>query len=462
MSIPNTLSRLFRLKQSSRWIALSILLLGLVVQTGFITAVHFSAGFAYLYFFVLTVGFYRATVGRNWLEPIALYLLYSSLIIAAYYVNYWTFPGFYGFTPGEIAGTDDSYFYSLVASSIPQDFPVRPGYYLSNHPYEFLMEWVSPHSITHPFDILFFNAVGAVFIPVYTRMLAYEITKDRRIAQLAFWLIALCPFMLNYTIILVRDGWTAALFAGSIVFYMRRQFGRAAVLGSILFFLRIASGLQLLLVIGLLTLYYFSRFDSVRVQTAYIFGTATASIAAVVISYPYLEYLIVKYGGGFIGLLFRENFLDVLQGMQPSSFFVIINQQPIYLRLPLAFLFFISFPFFVTENMFVQGEFVWRVALKCVYALLFIVYFKWLVQGAIRLLQKEYLLPRMMFFAFSVLILLLSQASMQLRHKVMVMPLFYILVAYGYHRSTRFGRQLGLIGGFAVAVLNIAKFLLGI
>ncbi len=423
---------------------------------------HFSAGFAYLYFFVLTVVGYRATVGRNWLEPIALYLLYSGLIITAYYANYWTFPGFYGFTAGEIAGTDDSYFYSLVASSIPEGFPARPGYYLNDHPYELLMEWISPHSITHPFDILFFNAVGAVFIPVYTRMLAYEITKERRIAQLAFWLIALCPFMLNYTIILVRDGWTAALFAGSIVFYMRRQFGKAALLGSILFFLRIASGLQLLVVVGLVTLYYFSKLDSLRLQAAYVIGSVTASIVAIAAAYPYLEYLISKYGGGVVGLLFRENFIDLLKAMEPGSFFVVINQQPIHIRLPLAFLFFLAFPFFVPEKVFVQGEFVWRGALKCVYALLFIVYFKWIVQGAVESIQRGELMPRLMFFALAALILLLSQASMQLRHKAMVMPLFYVLVAYGYHRSTRFGRQLGWIGGFAVAVLNISKFLLGI
>ena len=407
---------------------------------------------------------YRLTVGKNWIEPLALYLFYSGLIIATYYIQYAAFPEFYGFTPADIAGTDDSYFYSLVADYLPSDFPVRSDYYLRDHTYAILIRTVTPFAIRHPLDVLFFNAVGAAFIPIYSRMLALEVTRDRRVAKLAFWLVLFCPFLMTYSLVLVRDGWTAALFAGAIVFFLRRKFGWFVLLSGVLFFLRIASGLQLMMVVGLLGLLIFRRTQSISVRLALVLGVLGGGGFILYTVYPVLISRAQVLGAGSVlGLLFRDSFIMALQSMAPGSFLIQIYQQPFYIRIPASFLFFTVFPFFTPSELFADGRFVWRALLKCAYSILFIVYFKFFIQGVVSIIKNN--VDKVLVYTFlglCLIILFLSQASMQIRHKTMIMPLMYLVVAYGYYHSSKLGRQIGWVGLFALTVLNVLKFIIGL
>ncbi len=449
-----------RVSRHSKWIGIAIGLALLAVEFTLVSAVYPPAGLAFLYFFGMTIVLYAVLVGKSWREPVLLFAFYSGLILAAYYINYITFPSFYGFTPAGIAGTDDSYFYSLVASSLPSDFPTREYYHIRTHPYELLMEWVTPFTIEHPFEILFFNAVGAVFIPVFSRSLAQVVTKDERVARLTFWLVALCPFLLNYSIVLVRDGWTAALFAGSLAFFLHGKFVRSAVLGAVLFFLRVASGLQLVLVAGIMSLLFLRRLESRKEQFLYLGGAAALGIVALTVAFPILIAKAKAIADGqLIGLLYRETFLEVLPS---DSFLSTINQQPVPIRLPLAFLFFLSFPFFTPESAVAQGEFIWRGFMKCIYSIAFIFYFKFLVQGLIRGIRGRSYIARLLVVATVLVVTILSQASMQIRHKAMLMPLIYLLVSYGYYHSSVVGRQIGWFALFGILVANLMKFLLGL
>lgn len=460
MRFDRSLPLLLQDTRQSTWIGIAGGLVLLAIEFAIVSAVYFPAGLAFLYFFGMTVALYKVFAGRSWSEPILLFAFYSGLIIVAYYINYITFPDFYGFTPAEIAGTDDSYFYSLVASSLPSDFPTRENYYLYTHPYELLMEWVTPFTIEHPFEILFFNAVGAVFIPVFSRSLAQVVTKDERVARLTFWLVALCPFLMNYSLVLVRDGWTAALFAGSLAFFLQGKFVQSAVLGAVLFFLRIASGLQLVLVAGIMSLLFLRRLESRKKQLLYLGGAAALGIIALTVAFPILIAKAKAVADGqLIALLYRETFLEVLPS---DSFLRTINQQPAPIRLPTAFLFFLAFPFFAPETVVVQGEFVWRGFLICVYSVVFVFYFKFLVQGIVRGIRGKSDVARLLVFATILVVTLLSQASMQLRHKAMIMPLVYLLTSYGYYNSSKIGRQIGWFALFGIAILNVAKFIIGI
>ncbi|WP_162862921.1 hypothetical protein [Salinibacter ruber] len=424
------------------------------------SAVYPPAGLAFLYFFGMAIVLYAVLVGKSWREPVLLFAFYSGLILVAYYINYITFPSFYGFTSAGIAGTDDSFFYSLVASSLPSDFPTREFYHTRTHPYELLMEWGTPFTIEHPFEILFFNAVGAVFIPVFSRSLAQVVTKDERVARLTFWLVALCPFLMNHSIILVRDGWTAALFAGSLAFLLRGKFVRSAVLGAVLFFLRVASGLQLVLVAGIMSLLFLRRLESRREQLLYLGGAAALGIVALTFAFPILIAKAKAVADGqLIALLYRETFLEVLSS---DSFLATVNQQPVPIRIPTAFLFFLSFPFFAPETAIAQGEFVWRGFLNCIYSVAFVFYFKFLVQGIIRGIRGRSYIARLLVIATVLVVTLLSQASMQLRHKAMIMPLIYLITAYGYYHSSKIGREIGCISLFCIAIINILKFTFGV
>ncbi|WP_158666595.1 hypothetical protein [Salinibacter altiplanensis] len=451
---------LSKIARRPEWIGIAGGLALLAVEFALVSAVYPPAGLAFLYFLGMTVVLYISLAGKRWEEPVLLFVFYSGLIIIVYYINYITFPEFYGFTPASIAGTDDSYFYSLVASSLPADFPTREFYHTRTHPYELLMEWGTPFTIEHPFEILFFNAVGAVFIPVFSRSLAQVVTKDERVARLTFWLVALCPFLMNHSLVLVRDGWTAALFAGSLAFFLRGKFVRAAVLGAVLFFLRVASGLQLGLVAGIMSLLFLYRLESRKKQVLYLGGAAALGIIALTIVYPILISQAQRLAGGeIIGLLYRETYLDVISS---DSFLGRINSQPLPIRLPAALLFFISFPFFAPETVTAKGSFVWRGFMNCIYSIAFIFYFKFLVQGMIKGIIGKSDFSRITVFSTIILISLLSQASMQLRHKTVVMPMIYLLISYGYYNSSKIGRQIGWFALFGIAVANVGKFLTGV
>jgi hypothetical protein len=428
-----------------------------------VAGVHLSAAASLLYFFGITVAANQVFSGERWTACVGLFVMYTGLILVGYYLNWAAFPSYYGFTSAEIAGTDDSYFYSLTAAYLPSDFPVRPTYYLRDHPYAILMRAVTPFPVNHPLDILFFNAIGATFIPIFARMLASELTGDRKVARMTFWMVAFGPFLWTNSLVLVRDGWTAALFAGSIAFFLRQQFVRASALAALLFFLRIASGLQLLLVVGMLTLGVLIQLESTRRKVLYLSITAVGGVVALVVVYPMLLARVQSMGGdSLLGLLVRENFIEALQSMDPGTFIATINTQPLYIRLPAALLFFLTFPFINPSDILVQGRVIWRSILLNVYSAVFIVYFKFLVQGILHAIREGSMAMRMFTLAILLTVLFLSQASMQLRHKTMIMPALYLISAFGYHHASDLEKQIGWVALFGILVLNVLKFLLGI
>src|SRR5690606_18258648 len=133
---------------------------------------------------------------------------------------------------------------------------------------------------------------------------------------------------------------------------------------------------------------------------------------------------------------------SVVQESSDTSVFYIINQQPTIIRIPLGFLFFIAAPFF-SMNFINNGVFIPRYLIQHVFPILFIFYFKYFIQGVHSSLIKRHSNLTILVIVFILGILVLSQMSLQLRHKTMLMPLFYIIVAYGYYNSTKISREVG-------------------
>jgi hypothetical protein len=141
---------------------------------------------------------------------------------------------------------------------------------------------------------------------------------------------------------------------------------------------------------------------------------------------------------------------------------VYINKQPFFVRIPGAFLFYLGKPFFIPEKVFIEGSFIWRNALKCVWSIIFAFYFKFLVQGTLYCYREGSLLEKILVFSTIFIFLMLSQASLQMRHKVMVMPLFYIFVSYGFYKNSGLEREIGWAAFIGVLLVNTLKFIVGI
>ena len=132
----------------------------------------------------------------KWVDFVSAYLV-NALLTALYVViQVHFYPESYGATSPLGAQTDDSFFFSLVADSIPPGMETRPNYDQYTYGFTTLVRYVTPFSVVHPVDVIFFLSVIAGLICVYTKQLAYLMTSNARAAQLAYFLALFCPMML--------------------------------------------------------------------------------------------------------------------------------------------------------------------------------------------------------------------------------------------------------------------------
>jgi hypothetical protein len=158
--------------------------------------------------------------------------------------------------------------------------------------------------------------------------------------------------------------------------------------------------------------------------------------------------------------LFRDSFLNEFvlnQAMrdQGTATFYAINQLALPLRLPAAFLFYFGAPHLALDTLASSGAVVPRQILTALFALAFILYAGFFVRGVIRARDAGNALLLGTILTYCVDLLILSQASMQVRHKVALLPLFYIVVAYGLRYRQRDAVIIGLVTSFSVAGIDL-------
>lgn len=439
-----------------------LLTIGLLVNVLLITVINAPSLLAFFYFLFISLILYFWLVGRNLVEAALLYSFYALLVITLFLVQHWTYPDYFGFSGGPYIGTDDSDYYTHVADELPHSFPVRERPVRN---YELLMRFITWYPVTHPFDILFFNVLPLVLIPPFTFRLALVLTYKREVSRLAYKLVLFCPFLLANSLVLIRDGWTAMCLLGSTLFFLRQQYFKVSVLLAFLAALRMGSALVLVIILGCYVCWRFIDTRGVSRKILFMGGATAVATIALLLLYPMiLSYLESK---GFLNtFFFRQYFVGryLLQNPNTSlvgdSIMVSIYQQNPLVRIPLGFLYFFMSPWFVPNWIIREGIFVPRMLMQNIFALLFIFYFKYLIQAIVHIWFSSDKKMLFTLLAYLVAILALSQASLQIRHKVMLLPLMYILVAYGYYHRTKVGVTLGTTGAVSSAVIQFVRMLL--
>jgi len=431
-----------------------------VANAVLIVLIHPLSIFSYLYFFLLSLLCYKILVGDGKLEPIYLYPFYSFLIVIMYLLQYWGYPEYFGFSGGLGIGTDDARFYSMVAASLPSDFPVRVDWI---YPYGQLLRAVTWwYQVKHPLDILFFNAIPLVLIPSLTSGVAATLTDQEAIRKTSYRLVALCPFLLSNSLILIRDGWIAMAFIGAILYFLEGKYARMALLVALAFYLRIASALVLLFVLiafAMIELIHKRGISRLTYSVGILVGIGVTAF----LFYPSVDrYLEAK--GVYNNIAFRENYLSFMElSVQASSSgdsvaLWIYHQSP-WIRLPLGFVYYFMAPFFV-PNFIGKGVLAPRGLLTNLFAILSVFYLKCFIQAVFKAWHDDSIKWRVIILTYLVSVLMLSQVSIQLRHKVMLLPLFYVLVAYGHHNQTKWGRTTGTITAYVSATVQLGRSLL--
>ena len=445
------------------------------VHIALIGLIHPSGILAYFYFLSLTLIFYKLLFPKKCvLEPLLLYILYATFMLILYALQYLSLPGYIGFSGPRGIGTDDAYFTYCVAETLPSGFigrkvQVDRAATSNETPFVTLLKFITWYPVTHPLDVLFFTVMATVFIPIFTRELTFEVFKQKKVSYLAFRLMAVAPFLLSNSLILVRDGATAALFMGAVYYFVRRRYVIMGILSALLFYVRIASGLQLVFALGFFVLLRLIQLRKIGNKFFYVVLIVMVGVISTIILYPTVEIYLrgknILLGGVFFREKYATGFMATGQKLTANydSAFQKIYQYGPLIRIPLGFTYFFLYPLFVPTRVITNGVFIPRVVLENVIApILYLFYIKFFIQGIFRAWKDKNLSILTALAAYLALILALSQLSIQFRHKIMILPLFYVIVAYGYYYRTRVGMWVGNLAFLTLFIVQLGRTLLRI
>jgi hypothetical protein len=366
-------------------------------------------------------------------------------------------PEYYGLTPGRGIGTDDVFFYSQSSNHYPENFLLHSDAYKEKHSYSNILIFFSlPLRYIYsllPIDFLFINVMIMSLIPVMTSDVAWSITKNLKVKKWAYILSIICPLYVMNGLIMVRDGWTASLLIASVYFLLNKRYYKMVAIVVLQFIIRIASGLELLMVLG------FFFFAVTRSKSSDIGSLKKVSKVMILLLpllmmigfYVFNNYISLKLGGN---IFFREEFVTGFLAKSEDSMLYSIMQLPFYARIPISTIFFVLAPF-INLNFFVAGYFLPRTILGAIFGFLNIFYLRYFVNAIIASYKQNNLWIKMILVTFVLMLMIISQLSMQIRHKTMFMPLYYILVSYGICYSTNTSKLIGIIASVMLLLANV-------
>ena len=424
----------------------------IIIACILIVIINWTSIISFIFFIFLSVVINKYIVKDKDYNIINLFCMFTIIAIVLYIAQFITFPEYKGCTGGLGIGTDDSrYFFEAVSG--------KSFKYLNEDvlPYSrFLRLYAKPLSqivTVHLLDLLLFNVLAITFIPIFTSKVAYFFTSRNDVKRKAFIISAICPMIITNGLVLTREGWVAVLFISSVYFFTKKNYINVIFLFLLLFYLRIASGVLLLLALFFISFLLYSNIKRPFNKILYIYIGIILLILILIILYPII-YDYIKDKGILQNIFYREYFIEtfIFADIPKSGFLYWVYKQIGFIRIILGSLLYFLRPL-LSFNIINKGIFIPRVFLSgIVFPVLFIFYFKCFIQGIIRVFQSKNYKILILFIIFILQIIILSQYSLQIRHKTMIMPLFYILVSYGSCQKTKIGEQVGTIGSFILAI----------
>jgi hypothetical protein len=413
-------------------------------------------------FFYTIVIFYLITyifLSKEFFKNFLVLQLYVFLAILIFLIQKYAIPDWYGFS-GDYGGvgTDDSRFYGGVTTNIAS-IPYGARSYLGmEHNFVTFLKFIYPFQINHPLSIIIPNLLGICFIPHFTYKASFSLTKDTRVSEMAFKLVLICPFILSNGLILMRDGWSAFFFILGLYHFLEGNFIKYIIALFFLVSIRLGSGL-LLLIVPFFYLYNFLLSGDIKKVFIKVFLFILFLSILISFGLPFLiEYSVSRGISGFVRQEFVENFIAKADD---SSIVYAIYNMPFYLKLPFGFIFFLFLPYLQIE-FYTQGFLnIRNIMFTILMPILNIFYFKYFLSGLYHAISNNKKNIKKVIFIFFFLILIISQLSIQPRHKTVLMPFFYILVAYGFVNNTKISKLIGslmLLSLILIQLLILFKF----
>jgi hypothetical protein len=430
------------------------------VTTLGILVVHPSSLVNFVYYFCIWNALILV-LHREDLRPFSLAFLINSVFIAVFVViQASVYPDTYGTTsPLSVSWTDDSYFFSLAADSFPADLLTRPNYWLYSHTFTSMIRAVTPLPIEHPLDVLFFQSGTAALLATFTRRLVLQWSGTPRVADTAYLLAVICPFlMMNGGVILLRDTFAAALLVHSLCCINAKRYWLAIAGICLQVSVRPGTGLILLPAYGIIYFSEILRF--VRVHPLVVAGGATLfSVFAYALTPYLLDYFQQEFAHFNVGFLGREVFSDLTADPDSNSLFLAIQDLPFGIKLFVNAAYIFLYPFLNLRTVVGAEYFDLRnVTLSLIVPIYAFWLNAWFFAGALtatRTIDRQ----RTIVVAIVIILMLVGIYSLQSRHKTIIYPLYYIVIAVGFTNATAIARRCGYILSAALLLLEIAAVL---
>lgn len=447
--------RSVQLGHASRLFRNPVVPIGMLLTITAIVAVNPRSLPNFFYYFVLWNS-YIFLFHRDELPQFARAFVVNSVFIGIFYlIQTNVYPTSYGTTSPFGSWTDDSFFFSLSADSIPSGMELRDYYFTYSEPYATFMRAVSLLPINHPMDLIFFQSGIAALLSTFSRRFALQETGDPRVANATYYLTLICPFlMMNGGVILVRDTFAAALFVYSLSCINDRRW--VAVIGAVALQIAIRPGTAVIL----LPAYFILNFANFRRMTTgrsalLVVGPPLALVAAIGFAMIFLDLSRYQSYLDYMSLGGRD-FTDVLAS-DPSANQILLSIQelPFWLKFPLNGAYMFVYPLFSMNTAFGGPYFDARyAAMNFLYPIMALWFNAWFFAGVITR-AKVGGGHRLIVLAFVVTLLLVGTYSLQPRHKTIIQPLYYLIAAIGFKRAGPGERQIGFVFSGMLLLLEI-------
>lgn len=388
-------------------------------------------------------------------SPMVFSAFFISIAFALYQfnANLYFLPFSEGYrTSGGIAGGDDMGFVKATQLFIDEgvvlhSFALWAGVFC--YPLSIIKQ------INH-LDFLIFNAVGHAMMALFIAETIYLLTKNQFATAFGFYSSLCCGFLIYEGLSFLRDGWTATLLAIAVWALVQHRFFSMLVFVLLLGFVRPGSGAVALLGIFFIiwlwpTTGRFLSQSRVMSKNAK-FVIILVLVGIVLLSSPFMiTYLQEK---GVEGSLFRGSFVEHYElNASEDNVFASILQMPFYLRTPLSYFHYIFAPYFRLSYIDLVPEKLF----PGIYSLWFVFVLPSICRAVCISYRTKNYEVFSLFQLYLFVMFVLSQTSLQLRHKAMVLPILIILASYGMTVRYSFGTKLGIVLAILTLLLSLGR-----
>lgn len=419
------------------------------------STVHLYSVGMYFYFFVLWGALIYA-FHRNELRDFTFAYVINSLAIAAFFiVQTHIYPESYGTTSPLGSWTDDSFFFAMAADSAPPSLELRESYYLYSQPFSTIVGWLTLPSTSHPMDLIFFQSGTAALLATFTKRFMWQMSGDAKLSRVAYLLALTCPFlMMNGGVIFIRDTFVAALLIYCLSCLFDRRFILAGIAVLLEIVIRPGTGFILLPAIALI---YLAGGRLLSPRNLAVAGLCVPLAVLVLARVSVFADLLPQYAASIdqVSVTGREVFNDLRADAGANAIFLALQNQPFLIRFVLNGGYMFAYPFLDPVEAFATPYFDVRTVLM---SLLIPIYAFWLnawfIAGAItrvRAMDRQ----KLVFWATVLTLLIVGTYSLQTRHKTIIYPLYFLIIAVGMVRAKRSEKQIGYAASFALVSLQL-------